>query len=123
MLGTNDLKLRFNPQAFDIAAGAQRVALATMASQTGRNKTQPKVLMICPPPAVESPVFAHIFGDCVELSKKLPPLFCQLAAECRAAFLEAGLFIKSSPVDGIHFEIEEHRKLAAAVAEQIRRMA
>ena len=122
MLGTNDLKLRFNPQAFDIAAGAQHVAMAAMASQTGPGKSSPKALIICPPPVVESPVFAHIFGDCVELSKKLPPLYRQLAGECGAAFLDAGLFIKTSPVDGIHFEIEEHRKLAAAIAGKIRQL-
>jgi lysophospholipase L1-like esterase len=76
--------------------------------------------MICPPPAVDSPVFKHIFGDCAGLSKKLPPLYRAMAAECGAAFLDAGKYIKSSPVDGIHLEPEDHRLLAEAVAESVK---
>ena len=120
MLGTNDLKSRFYPQPFDIAAGAQRVAMAAMASKTGPGASSPKVLMICPPPTVESPAFKHIFGNCTELSRKLPPLFRVLAEECGAAFLDAGKIIKSSPADGIHFDPEEHRKLANAAAELVK---
>jgi lysophospholipase L1-like esterase len=78
--------------------------------------------MICPPPAVASPVFKHIFGDSVGLSKKLPPMYRALAAECGAAFLDAGKFIKSSSADGIHLDPEDHRKLARAVAESVGRI-
>ena len=34
-------------------------------------------------------------------------------------FLDASEFIKSSDLDGIHFEQEEHRKLGEAVAQKI----
>jgi lysophospholipase L1-like esterase len=120
MLGTNDLKPRFNPSAFDIARGVQNVAAAVLKSDCGPDNAAPKVLMICPPPTVDSPVFKHIFGDCVGLSKKLPPLYKAMAAECGAAFLDAGKYIKSSPVDGIHLEPEDHRLLAEAVAESVK---
>jgi lysophospholipase L1-like esterase len=69
---------------------------------------------------VESPVFKHLFGDSIELSKKLPPLYRGLAHECGAAFLDAGKYIPSSAADGIHLDPEDHRKLACAVAEAIR---
>ena len=120
MLGTNDLKPRFNPTPYDIARGVQRLVNAIQKSDTGPDNTAPKVLMICPPPTVESPAFMHIFGNSVELSKKLPPLYSALALECGAAFLEAGKYIVSSPADGIHFEAEEHRKLAVKVAEAVK---
>jgi lysophospholipase L1-like esterase len=45
-----------------------------------------------------------------------------LAAECAAAFLEAGKFIKSSSGDGIHLESEDHRKLGQAVAEAVKNL-
>jgi hypothetical protein len=102
---------------YDIARGVQRVAIAVQNSQTGPDNTAPKVIMICPPPTVESPAFKHIFGDSPGLSKKLPPLYRCLAEECGALFLDAGKHITSSAVDGIHLDPEEHRKLAAAVAE------
>lgn len=116
MLGTNDLKLRFSPVPYDIARGVQRVVTAIQDSRTGPNNTGPHVLMICPPPTVESPGFKHIFGDSVELSKKLSPLYRQLAKESGAFFLDAGTVIQTSKIDGIHLEPEDHRKLAEAVA-------
>ena len=120
MLGTNDLKPRFNPTAYDIARGVQQVAKAIQKSETGPGNTAPKVLMICPPATVASPAFKHLFGDSVKLSQKLPPLYRAMAAECGAAFLDAGKYIKSSEADGIHFDPEDHRKLAEAVAEMVK---
>jgi lysophospholipase L1-like esterase len=117
MLGTNDLKPRFNPSPFDIAQGVQNVALAIQKSNFGPDNAAPKVLMICPPAAVDSPALKHIFGDCAKLSKKLPLFYKALAIECGAAFLDAGKHIKSSPVDGIHLEPEDQLLLAEAVAE------
>jgi lysophospholipase L1-like esterase len=121
MLGTNDLKPRFNPSAYDIAAGVQRLARAIQDSRTGPNETAPKVLMICPPPTAASPVLANIFGNSTELSKRLPGFYRELAEECGALFLDAGKVIRTSKVDGIHLDPEEHRKLAAAAAELIRK--
>jgi lysophospholipase L1-like esterase len=121
MLGTNDLKSRFNPSPFDIARGVQTVVIAIQKSDCGPDNGVPKILMICPPPTVASPVFRHVFGDnSIELSGKLPPMYRALAAESGVAFLDAGKYIKSSPADGIHFDPEEHRKLAEVVAENVR---
>jgi lysophospholipase L1-like esterase len=120
MLGTNDLKPRFASLPFDIAKGARLTAEAAKASQTGPDNSSPKVLLVCPPPTVESGSFAHIFGDTVELSKKLPPFYRQMAQECGAAFLDAGKYIQTSPIDGVHLAAEDHRKLAEAVAEAVR---
>ena len=120
MLGTNDLKPRFNPSPYDIAQGVWNIVIAIQKTDFGPENTAPKVLMICPPQTAESPVFKHVFGDCVELSGKLPPMYRALAAECGAAFLDAGKYIMSSPADGIHLEAEDHHKLAEAVADSIR---
>jgi len=120
MLGTNDLKPRFNPSPYDIAQGAKNVAIAIQKSDCGPDNAAPKVLMICPPAAAESSALKQIFGDCVELSKRLPPFYKAMAAECGAAFLDAGKYIKSSPVDGIHLESEAHIQLAKAVAEKVK---
>jgi len=120
MLGTNDLKPRFSPSPYDIAQGVKNVAIAIIKSDLGPNNAAPKVLMICPPPTAESPALKQIFGDCVELSKKLPPFFKAMAAECGAAFLDAGKYIKSSTIDGIHLESEAQLQLAKAVAESVK---
>ncbi|MDR2478464.1 MAG: SGNH/GDSL hydrolase family protein [Treponema sp.] len=117
MLGTNDLKQRFNPTAYDIARGVQLVVKAIQGSGTGPDNSAPRALMICPPAIVESPVYSHLFGGSIALSETLPPLFRDMAQECGADFLEAGRFVRSSPADGIHLDPEDHRKLAEAAAE------
>ena len=117
MLGTNDLKTRFSPVPYDIARGAQRVAIAAQESKTGPGNSAPKVIMICPPPTVASPAFRHIFGDSMELSGKLAPLYRQLAQECGAIFLDSGSCVKTSSVDGIHFDPEGQLALAKAMAD------
>ena len=120
MLGTNDLKPRFNPNPFDIAQGVQRVVSAIQESKFGPGDSAPKVIMICPPPTVKSRVFTHIFGDSIALSKKLEPFYRQLAGECGALYLYAGKHVKTSKADGIHFEREGHLALAEAMAEIVR---
>ena len=122
MLGTNDLKPRFNPTPYDIARGVQQVARAAQQSETGPGGTAPKVLIICPAATEQSPALKHLFGDCAELSRKLPPLYRAMAFECGAAFLDAGKHITASAVDGIHLDPQAHQKLAEAVAGAIAEM-
>ena len=120
MLGTNDLKPRFSPMPYDIARGAQRVVIAAQESKTGPGGSAPRVIMICPPPTVQSPVFAHIFGnDSIAISQKLAPLYRQLAGECGAIFLDAGKLVTTSAADGIHFDPEGQLALAEAVAKAV----
>jgi hypothetical protein len=38
------------------------------------------------------------------------------------AFMDTGAVIVSSPLDGIHFEAGEHRKLGQAVAVKVREL-
>jgi lysophospholipase L1-like esterase len=119
MLGTNDLKPKFNPTAYDIAAGVNEVTAAILNYPAGPGEKKPKVLMICPPPTVHSPVFADMFGDSTEISKKLPEFFRRFAEESGVEFLDAGKIIQSSSTDGIHLNPENHKKLAETVAEII----
>ena len=120
MLGLNDLKIRYSPCPYDIGRCAGRIVTAIKDSRTGPKNTSPEVLLICPPPPVRSPVFEPMFGDCVEMAKKLPPYYARYARETGAVFLDAGKIIQSSEIDGIHLGPEEHRKLAQAVADIIK---
>ena len=124
MLGTNDLKPRFSPVPLDIALGVKKIVIAIQNSRTGHNNIAPKVLVICPPPTVDAPAFKDMFGDAsIELSKQLPPFYRRITEECGVLFLNAGEVIQSSKTDGIHFDAEEHLKLAKAVAEIVREKA
>jgi lysophospholipase L1-like esterase len=120
MLGTNDLKRRFNPSPYDISQGVLNVVKAIQHSETGPKDSAPKVLVICPPPLLESPVFGDIFSGAIVISKQLPPYYKQICEESGSLYLDAGSVIKTSPADGVHLEPSEHLRLAEAVAKIIR---
>jgi lysophospholipase L1-like esterase len=118
MLGSNDFKRRFSPSPYDIAQGMLLLVRAIQHSESGPEDGAPKVLVICPPPFVEpaTRVFDDMFDGALELSKKLPRYYRKTARETGSAFLNAGTVIQSSPMDGVHLEAAEHRKLACAIA-------
>jgi lysophospholipase L1-like esterase len=122
MLGTNDLKQRFSLLAEDVARGAALLASKVMASDTGRDGRAPQVLLVAPPPIVDSDVFSAIFVGAVEKSKHLGAAFAAQAEELGCAFLDAGSVATSSLVDGIHLEPESHAALGRAVAARVREM-
>jgi lysophospholipase L1-like esterase len=124
MLGTNDLKHRFNPSPYEVSHGAQLVAEAALASGCGPDDGQPKVLLVCPVPVSRADAFAQILAsDAPEISRKLAPFYKTCADECGAAFFDSGTVISAcSPVDGLHWEAEDHRRFAKAMAEQVRKL-
>ena len=72
MLGTNDLKRRFNPSPYEISHGAQLVAKAVLSSECAPGDGQPKVLMVCPAPISRADTFAQILDpNAFEISRKL----------------------------------------------------
>jgi len=119
MLGTNDLKKRFNVSAFDIAQSAGVLVRAVMSSAAGRKAAPPLVLLVSPPPVAKLSGFAEMFEGAEPKSQKLGAYYFQVASELGCAFLDAGSVIRSSDVDGIHFDAEEHARLGQAVAEKV----
>jgi lysophospholipase L1-like esterase len=122
MLGTNDLKLRFNRSASDIAESAG--ALAQMAAQSpfGVNGAGPKVLLIAPPPVTLLTRMDEMFEGAVDKSRKFARYYRETAERRGVGFLDAGAVIRSSDLDGIHFDAMAHAKLGKAVAAKAREM-
>jgi lysophospholipase L1-like esterase len=120
MLGTNDLKKRFSLTAYDIANGAGVLIEIVQKSAAGPGDKAPEVLLLAPPPVAELTEFADMFEDSEEKSKKFSQQYRRVAQELGCELLDTAEVIVSSPVDGIHFEVEEHRKLGKAVAARVR---
>ncbi|MDR1142819.1 MAG: SGNH/GDSL hydrolase family protein [Spirochaetaceae bacterium] len=123
MLGVNDLKHRFNPSPYEVSNGAQLVAKAILTSETGPGGGAPRALMVCPPPLIDAPAFRQIIAaGALEISRKLPSYYRACAKECGADFFDAGTVVTAaSSVDGVHWEAEDHRRFAQAMAELITR--
>jgi len=122
MLGTNDLKFRFCVNAFDIADSAGKLAQIAMASQCGPGETASKVLLVAPPPVVETGALADMFQGGEATGQQFGHHFAEAARRYGCSFLDAGAVIRSSAVDGVHFEPEDHGRLGHAIADAIEEM-
>jgi lysophospholipase L1-like esterase len=120
MLGTNDLKHRMNASAAEIAQGAGVLVDIVAASGCGPGGRAPQTLLVCPAPIAEVDPFDDAFEGGTEKSRRLAGHFAATAEARSCAFLDAGAFIESSDVDGIHLDEPQHAALGVAIAEQVR---
>lgn len=120
MLGTNDLKSRFSLSGFDIAqsAGVLVSMVQTWRPAVGKS---PKVLLIAPPPIKNPAVFLQdMFAGGVEKSRKFSREFEKVAESYSCEFLDLAGIVEPSEVDGVHYEISEHKKLGKILAKIIK---
>jgi lysophospholipase L1-like esterase len=122
MLGTNDLKARLNRSASDIAQSA--VALGTIAARSGAGPggSSPRILIMAPPPIVEPTDLDEMLAGGLAKSQDFGRRFAWFADRAGFDFLDTGTIIKSSDLDGIHFEGDQHALLGRAVAQKIQAM-
>ncbi len=120
MLGTNDLKARFNKSAWEIAAGIGVLVDVVKTSGAGRNEGMPQILVVCPPPTLDVfPSHAEMFAGAPPKSHEMAAHFARVAREKGIRFLDAGSVIRSSAVDGFHFDPDAHAALGKAMAAEI----
>jgi lysophospholipase L1-like esterase len=122
MLGTNDLKIRYSVSAMDIGWSIRNLVTAIQKSEFGPSGAAPLVLLVAPPPLAKLSEFAELFNGGAEKSRKVAGRYAEIAAEKGCAFLDAGRIIRTSDLDGVHFEAAEHRKLGEAVAREVKRL-
>ena len=80
----------------------------------------PEVLLIAPPPAVELTSFAEMFENAVEKSRGFAKHYLRVANEKGCHYLNAGDFVESSTLDGIHLESDMHTRLGKSVAAKVK---
>jgi lysophospholipase L1-like esterase len=119
MLGTNDLKPRFQVPPVQIATSVERLLRVIRYSEAGPGNSAPRSLLIAPAPVVEEGSLAEVFAGGPARSQLAAP-YAEAARRHGAAFLDAGGIWTVSPVDGVHFDAAEHAKLGRAVAAVVR---
>ncbi|WP_417691969.1 SGNH/GDSL hydrolase family protein [Roseibium sp.] len=127
MLGTNNLKRRFNMSAVEIALSMERLIALALASGSGPRGAAPKILLMSPPPANDfsGTAFEEQFlGDVTqEISRRLAPLYASMAETYSIGFFETGSVVKTSAVDAIHLDPDTQPILARAIAGKVRELA
>ena len=122
MLGTNDLKGRFNLSASDIAQSAADLAEMAWRFAHAPDRSHAKVLLVAPPAVSTLTEFDQMFAGASEKSRQFSRYYRQAAGRRHLPFFDAGSVIVSSEKDGIHFDADEHRKLGEALADEVRRL-
>jgi lysophospholipase L1-like esterase len=122
MLGTNDLQT-LHAATVDQVVGGLAGLLAIARSEPYQLRHEGfEIMLIAPPLVLEQGTFREGLLGAHEKSRDLPFAIAQLADHWGVDFLDAGAHIKPSPLDGVHFEADDHITLGHAVAVKIEAM-
>ena len=122
MLGTNDLKRRFDLSASDIAQSAAELAKLAWRFVNAPDRSHAKVILVVPPAVSTLTDFDQMFDGAREKSRQFSHYYRLAAARQQLPFFDAGSVIVSGEKDGIHLDADEHRKLGEALADEVPRL-
>ncbi len=122
MLGTNDTKKRFSLSGYDIAAGIETLIKIIKQSGTGPGANAPNILLMAPPPLGKLTEYADMFEGGTVKSQEFGKHYKRVAEANGCDFLNTAQVIVSSDVDGVHFDLSEHKKLGQAIVPLVRKI-
>jgi lysophospholipase L1-like esterase len=119
MLGTNDLKKRYELTSTEIGQGMYKLVTQIIHFDYGSKNVAPKILIIAPPPIYEVGAYVKIYAGAAEKSMQLAKHYLSLAQVLGCAFFDAGSIIKSCPIEGIHWQVNQHSLLSDALVVEV----
>jgi lysophospholipase L1-like esterase len=125
MLGSNDMKPAIAGTALAAMQGMRRLVEIVRLNATRDGTSEPPaVLIVAPPPLCETanPEFAAMFAGGVEQSGMLASLYADLADENGAGFFDAGSVARTTPIDGVHLDVENTRAIGRGLEPVVRMM-
>lgn len=123
MLGTNDMKQRFNLLPVDIAYGAAELGKLVESYDYDLGYQTPKVLLVSPIElggGIENSIFTGFASSAVEVSRQLAFYYEKQAKKHGWLYLDAASVAEPSDKDMLHMEKESHLALANALEKIIR---
>lgn len=120
MLGTNDLKVRFNMPPSEVAMGIGCLVYDIRELAPGPKGHEPEIMIVAPPPMRDNiKEWDAIFSGAQEKSKDLALAFEVIADSLGVHFFDAGSVVECSLHDGFHIDDEAHRVLGEALAREV----
>jgi len=123
-LGTNDTKTYFHRSAYGIAVGMSKllVQVATSAGGVGTAYPAPRALVIAPPPLgnMTDPWLQVTFEGAQAKSREIAAHYAALAGFFKVDFLNAGEFLSTDGIDGIHLTPQNNKALGTAIARKVK---
>jgi len=128
MLGTNDLKVRFNKQPEDVANGIEKLITIAQTTFSGvgswYDQNFSKVIILCPPTLGELSNNSqwHNYGEWkggFEKSQKLYQSYEKVCSKKKVQLIDSNLLIQSSDQDPIHWSKSSHKIFGEKIAKII----
>lgn len=113
-IGINDLQTQYNVEISDFEIGLQK--LINMI----REKTPNAEIILLAPSIIQENIlisyFATLFDSkSIQKSSLLAPIYEKIARENNCKYLNLNEIAKPSSIDGLHYEKNEHQKIANAI--------
>lgn len=123
MVGTNDMKSRFNASAEEIAQGAG-VLVTRALSLPNKFVHEPTILLVSPPGLgnIDNGPFRNTFAGAQQKIKYLSRYYRYWAKLLNVAFFDAATSIKADSEDGLHLNQAEHDKLGQDIAPVVKKL-
>ncbi|SHO57383.1 SGNH/GDSL hydrolase family protein [Vibrio quintilis] len=117
MLGTNDLKTRFNRTVEDIAHSTGQLIQLIQSYYPQSSE----IILISPPPVQQSQdaEMNESYVGAPDKCEALSASYQYLSEQYGCSFIDAGKYCSTSIKDGIHLDADNHRALAQAVFSQV----
>lgn len=122
MLGTNDLKSRFQVNALEIALGVEKLVHTVRTSSCGVDQGAPDVLVVAPPPLNNAGILMDFFEGGLEKSVDFAQAFAAMGERVGVPVWNAGSACSMSQVDGIHLDEDGHTELGLALATEVKKL-
>ena len=127
-LGTNDLFAEAGRKPQDTVNAMRSLVKVTRDLPTAQgssvpNTSPPRVMIVAPPNCLPLPsVTGEGFPELDKLTRWLPELaklYGELAIEQNTYFVDAAQLCEADPVDGLHLDVENTRKLGVGIAKAL----
>ena len=115
-IGVNDMQFQYGRNLSDFSTGIGALI------ELVKSKSHSAKIILASPPIIRKNILKSFFAamfdsESIEKSLKLPEIYEKCAKEKGCIFLDLNKIVKTSDIDGLHYEAEEHRKIAEAFAQ------
>jgi lysophospholipase L1-like esterase len=118
MLGSNDMKPWIHGNPIAAKQGMSRLVRIVQGHPYPLEAEAPEILLVSPPSVsrTEDADFAGMFAGGDEASRELAGQYAALADELGCGFFDAGSVAETTPLDGVHLDAENTRRVGEAIA-------
>lgn len=113
-IGINDLQKFYNPTLEEFETGIENIIKKIRESLPNCN-----IIILSPSHITENILnsnFRFMFNETsIEKSKQITPIYEKIANEYNCKFLDLNKIVIPSEIDGLHYEVEEHKKIAQSI--------